>query len=176
MTWKLLLSGGRGGGGRGKNLVGGGKSSSGNFSRWRGDEQIFGRWWGLSPISPVGKNSIHVIYRENLVYIYRALCVSVYVCIYIYIYIYIFIYMYMHIYYISIHICNVYIYIYYSLRSWNNTTCAICWDKFLAFLHQQKFTKLYWNFNCTIWSVKYAWILFKKNKITKLLNKINSRS
>ena len=37
--------------------------------------------------------------------------------------------------YIYIHMC--------SLRSWNNTSYAICWDKFLAFLHQQKFTKLF---------------------------------
>ena len=43
----------------------------------------------------------------------------------------------------------IYIYIYiYSLQSWNNTRYAICWDTFSAFLHQQKFTKLYWTFNC----------------------------
>ena len=64
----------------------------------------------------------------------------------------------------------------YSLRSWNSTSYAICWDKFLAFLHQQKFTKLYWTFNCNVSSVKYACILNKKNKTTKMLNKINSIS
>ena len=45
----------------------------------------------------------------------------------------------------------------YSLWSWNNTSYAIWWDKYLAFLHQQRFTKLYWTFNCYVWSVKYAW-------------------
>ena len=63
-----------------------------------------------------------------------------------------------------------------SLRSWNNTSYSICWDKFLAFFHQQKFTKLYWTINCNVWSVKYPRILNKKNKRTKVLNKIDSRS
>ena len=36
--------------------------------------------------------------------------------------------------------------------------------------------KLYKTFNCNAWSVKYPWILNKKNKRTKVLKKINSRS
>ena len=40
----------------------------------------------------------------------------------------------------------------------SNTSYAIGWDKFLSFLHQQKFTKLHWTFNCKVWSVKYVWI------------------
>ena len=74
-------------------------------------------------------------------------------------------------------ILYIYIYIYiYSLQSWNNTSYAVCWDKFSAFLDQQKFTKLYWTFNCNVWSVKDTQILNKKNKRTKMLSKVNSRS
>ena len=125
------------------------------------NEQIFWLVGGiLLPFPPLGK-TLYV-------------CVYIHVCmyIYIYVYIYLYIYIYIHKYYIYIYI---YIYI-YCLRSWNNTSNAIFWDKFSAFLHQQKFTKLYWNFNCNVWSVKYSWILNKKNKRTKMLNKIKSRS
>ena len=53
-------------------------------------------------------------YRENLVYIGFTLCVYTYIYIYIYIY-------------------NIYIYIYvcmYSLPSWNNASYAISWQIF----------------------------------------------
>ena len=42
---------------------------------------------------------------------------------------------------------------------------AICRDKFLEFLHQHKFLKLYWTFNSNVWS--NAWVLNKKIKEQK---------
>ena len=77
---------------------------------------------------------------------------------YIYIYINIYIYIYIYIYIISIY---VYLYVYLSIivtvcyfmmvdyivivyhREITHRSYAICQDKFLAFLYQQKFTKLY---------------------------------
>ena len=101
---------------------------------------------------------------------------------YIYIYIYIYIYTY-----IRYKIKNIYIltlvldiqslYIYIVIvcnHEITHTSYTICRNKFLAFLHQQKFTKLYRTFNCNVWS--NAWILYKKDKRAKRLNKINSRS
>ena len=55
-----------------------------------------------------------------------------------------------------------------------NTSYTICRDKFLAFLHQLKFTKLYWTFNCKVWP--NAWIWNRKNKRAKMLNKISSKT
>ena len=162
--------------GKNKNLVSGESTKVGGefFSLVglgvAGNEKIFGwsRW--LPPIPPVEK-TLDILY----VYIY------IYITIYIYIHIYIHIYLYIYVF-----ICITYIYILYiwinmyiyreSLWSWNNTSYAICCHKFLAFLHQQKFTKLCWNFNCNVWFVKYGSILNKKNKRSKMLHKINSRS
>ena len=131
---------------------------------------------GLSSIPPSEKKPVYIyiyihaymyIYWENPVYIGFSLCI----CIYKYIYIYI---------YVCVCVCfciYIYImYIIYSVQSCNNTSYGIWWGKILAFLHQHKFMKLYWTFNCNVLSVKYAWILNKKNERTKILNKINSRS
>ena len=69
-------------------------------------------------------------------------------------YIYVYIYIYLSIY-LSIYLPIYVLYIYYKLGLYiiyiiivydheiTHTTYAICRDKFLAFLHEQKFTKLY---------------------------------
>ena len=99
----------------------------------------------------------------------KNLYIGIYIVIYIYIFLYIihiYIYIYMYIY-VCVCMCVcVCVCVCISLPSWNNTSYAICWDKFLAFLHQQKFTKFYWIFSCNVWSL-YQWILNKKNKRTK---------
>ena len=121
---------------------------------------------------------------KKIVFLYLKTYSLIYINIYIYIYIYIcadynyIIYIYTHIYYIVI-VCDhevthtqamqyiyIYIYIYYIVivcdHEITHTSYAICEDKFLAFLYQQKFTQLYWTFNCNVWS--NAWILNKNNK------------
>ena len=68
----------------------------------------------------------------------------------------------------------IYIYIYIVIvcdHEITHTSYAIYEDKFLVFFFQQKFTKLYWTFNCNVWS--NAWILNKRNKRAKMLNKLN---
>ena len=123
---------------------------------------------GLSSILLSGRKPVYIyIYTCIYVYILGKLCIYRVFSMYIYIYIYIYIYVYVYIY---------IMYIIYSVQSCNNTSYAIWWGKILAFLHQHKFMKLYWTFNCNVLPVKYAWILNKKNERTKILNKINSRS
>ena len=124
----------------------------------------------------------------NYIYIYISISISIYIYIYIYVYIYILYIYILYIYYIdsidTIYIDYIYYidtkYIYYMYivivcnHEITHTSCAICRDKFLAFLYQQKFTKLYWAFNYNMWS--NAWILNKMNKRAKIVNKINSIS
>ena len=116
-----------------------------------------------------------------ILYLIHYLCIYIYIYINIYVYIYIYImsiYVYLYVY-LSMIVCVCYfmmvdyIVIVYH-HEITHRSYAICQDKFLAFLHQQKFTKLYWTFNCNVWS--NAWILNKNNKRAKMLNKINSRS
>ena len=63
-----------------------------------------------------------------------------YICIFIYLSIYLSIYMLYICYKLDLYI--IYIVIVYD-HEITHTTYAICRDKFLAFLHEQKFTKLY---------------------------------
>ena len=67
-----------------------------------------------------------------------------YTYIYIHIYIYIYLSIYLSIYYTyyKLDLYIIYIVIVYD-HEITHTTYAICRDKFLAFLHQQKLTKLY---------------------------------